>query len=129
MSKKTINPKDIYELMENDQGEIMLLLYAGDSAPQNSFFHINEERKCLELYRNTKDTVIIEGLEKESITKLQQTDTLYICEMKYNESPESENEILYAYATAPAKKQEKETTTPTISEKAKQAREKILKKA
>ena len=73
MAKKPINPKDVYELMENDQGEIMLLLYAGETAPQKASFHLNEERKCIELYRNPKDTVIIEGLEKDSIIKLKQT--------------------------------------------------------
>lgn len=135
MAKTPINPKDVYELMENDQGEIMLLLYAGETAPQKASFHLNEERKCIELYRNPKDTVIIEGLEKDSIIKLKQAKILYICEIKYNENPDSENEILYAYPTNPIKAPQQpksnvsQTAEPSISEKAKQAREKILKKA
>lgn len=135
MPKKNLNPKDIYELMENDQGEIMLLLYAGESAPQKASFYLNEKQHCLELYRNTKDTVIIDGLAKDSMTKLKQTETLYICEIKYNEDAESENEILYAYPTAPVKEpphiqsKPQEPTKVSLTEKAKEAREKVLKKA
>lgn len=135
MPKKPLNPKDIYELMENDQGEIMLLLYAGESAPQKAAFRLNEKQRCLELYRNADDTVIIDGLENDSIAKLKQTETLYVCEIKYNEDAESENEILYAYPTAPVKepphaqpKQQKQEET-SLSEKAREVREKILKKA
>lgn len=134
MQKKSLNPRDVYELMENDQGELMLLLYAGESAPQKAFFHLNEESNCIELYRNPQDTVIIDGLKKDSITKLKQTEILYVCEIKYNENPNSENEILYAYPTSPAKeKTEIPNNAPkaqniSLSEKAKQAREKVLKK-
>lgn len=135
MAKRPINPRDVYELMENDQGEIMLLLYAGDTAPQKASFYLNERQKCIELYRNPKDTVIIDGLEKESIAKLKQTETLYVCEMKYNEDADSENEILYAYPANPTKEPQRQKSDapkaaePSLSEKAKQAREKILKKA
>lgn len=130
MPKKSIDPRNVYELMENDDGEIMLLLYAGDVAPQNSTFRINVQKKALELFRSPKDTVIIDGLTTESIAKLQDIDKLYVCEMKYNETPNSENEIVYAYTTTPLPQTTKaETKEPSISEKAKKAREKILKKA
>ncbi|MCM1322717.1 MAG: hypothetical protein NC218_00850 [Acetobacter sp.] len=133
MAKKPSSPKDVYELMENDQGEIMLLLYAGESAPQNAFFHLNPERNCLELHRNSKDVVVIEGLETESLTKLKKINILYVCEMKYNETTDEGNEILYAYETSPKSENTQEKTpipnTPSLSEKVKLAREKVLKKA
>lgn len=128
MPKKALNPKDIYELLENDDGEIMLLLYAGETEPQTAAFHINEKLKNLELYRNSKDLVIIDGLETESIIKLKKINTLYVCEMKYNVSPNSENEILYAYPATPKIEHDNKEKT-SISEKAKKAREKILKGA
>lgn len=127
---KPLNPKDVYELLENDEGEIMLLLYAGESKPQTAAFHINEKLKNLELYRNDKDLVIIDGLAPESITKLKKIKTLYVCEMKYSTAPDSENEILYAYPATPKEVSvpTKEKKGPSLSEKAKTAREKVLKK-
>ncbi len=130
MPKEPIDPRNVYELMENDDGEIMLLLYAEDNAPQNSTFRINTQKKSLELFRSAKDIVIIDGLTSESMAKLKAIDKLYVCEMKYNENPNSENEIVYAYTTTPRPQAEKtETKEQSISEKAKKAREKILKKA
>lgn len=131
MPNKSIDPRNVYELMENDEGETMLLLYAGETAPQDPTFYINENTHTLELYRNSKDTVIIEGLTPDSISKLKNKDKLYICEMKYNDTPNSENEILYAYITIPQKKTlpPEKIKEPSLSEKAKNAREKILKKA
>lgn len=122
------NPRNVYELMENDDGEIMLLLYAGENEPQKSSFFINEKKKNLELYRNSKDTVIIEELVAESISKLKKIDTLYICEMKYNTKETEENEILYAYTATKEEKSLKEKEL-SVSDKAKLAREKITKKA
>jgi len=130
MPKKSIDPRNVYEIMENDDGEIMILLYAGDTAPQNSTFRINIQKKNLELFRSATDTVIIDGLTAESIEKLKNTDKLYVCEMKYNENPNSENEIVYAYTTTPLPQTKKtEVKESSISDKAKKAREKILKKA
>lgn len=135
MAQQSQLSKNIYELIENDNGEIMLILYAGETEPNKASFRINNARKCLELYRNPKDIVIIEGLEAESINKLEKIEILYVCEMKYNETPDSENEIIYAYAVQPqkediksAEKQSKTPSTPTLTEKAQKAREKVLKK-
>lgn len=127
---KPLNPKDIYELLENDEGEIMLLLYAGETEPQTAAFHINEKLKNLELYRNAKDLVIIDGLAAESIVKLKKINTLYVCEMKYNDTSDGENEILYAYPATPKEVNvpTNEKKEPSLSEKAKTAREKVLKK-
>lgn len=130
---QTLN-KNVYELMENDDGEVMLLLYADGDAPQNPTFFVNEERKWIELTRNKNDIVYIEGLQTETVEKLKKLTVLYACEMKYNENPDAENEIQYAYAAelrksekkAPVKKND--TSGENLSEKVRQAREKVLKK-
>ena len=131
MNNPTPLPQNVYELIENDNNEIMLLLYAGESTPTKTSFHLNEAKKCIELYRNPSDTVIIEGLQPDSINKLKQINILYVCEMKYNENPNSESEIIYAYEAHPKKEspqKPKQPSKPSLTEKAKQAREKILKK-
>ncbi len=132
MAGRQIDPRNVYELMENDNGEIMVLLYAGNSNPLNPSFRLNKVRKCIELSRNAKDIVLIEGLKPESIDKLDKVKTLYVCEIKYTESSEEDSEILFAYPAElkieednkAMQKSEKET----LSEKAKHAREKALKK-
>jgi hypothetical protein len=127
MPTKQVNPRDVYELIENDEGEIMVLIFAFDEDPQSAFFYINEKRKTLDLYRSKNNIVIIDNLKKETIAKLKKTPHIYICEMKYNENPDAENEIVYAYT---AEQKEAPTIAPkpeTLSEKAKKARESVLK--
>ena len=98
------DPKNVYELMENDAGEIMVLIYAGEGKPINPTFMLNEKEKLIEIMRSKKDIILIEGLQPESIQKIKKIKTLYVCEMKYNENPEAENEIVNAYAAALKKK-------------------------
>lgn len=140
MAGRNIDPRDVYELMENDNGEIMVLLYAGDTDPLNPFFKLNKQRKCIELSRNAKDVVLIEGLIPDSIEKLSNLKTLYVCELKYTENADEDSEILYAYP-AELKSEEiakdkaanesngaSQTAKESLSVKVKQAREKTLSK-
>ena len=69
-------------------------------------------------------------------SRIKKLETLYVCELKYNENlkEDDETDILYAYASALEKntsKQQKEApkedqTAETIQEKVKKTREKIL---
>lgn len=135
-----LNKKNIYELLENDLGEIMLLIYADEQAPENPTFRLNKEEKYLELIRKEKQIVIINGLKPETIEKLAKLDKLYVSEMKDQTTPESQNGILYAYTAtlqvSPTQENTptQETTTPpkeelSLADKAKSAREKLLKKS
>ena len=47
--------KDIYELLENNNKEIMVLIYTLGNQPENPKFILNENNRCLEIYRNKKD--------------------------------------------------------------------------
>ena len=120
-------PQDIYELLENDNNEIMVLLYAVDSAPQDPSFTINEKRSCMILHRNPEDNVSITGLALETFQKLKKLDTLYVCEMNYSEDENEENKIVYAYQVPPKKEDNKAIKEETLSEKAKKASEKLKK--
>lgn len=137
MVGKNIDPHNVYELMENDDGEVMVLLYAGNTNPLNPSFRLNKVRKCIELKRNNKDVVLIEGLKPESIEKLDKLEVLYVCELKYTENAD-DSEILFAYPAELknvkiGEMQEKvensqEVSNGSLSEKAKQVREKVLNK-
>lgn len=133
MTKQPKNPTDVYELMENSEGEVMALIFADDTAPQNSSFYLNEKEKRIELIRAANNIVYIDGLQPESITKLKKLTKLYVCEMKYNKDKDAENKIQYVYAAnkrnEPLEKEQPVPPAQTVSDKAKKAREKILKKA
>ena len=127
---------DSYELIENEKNEIMILLYAGQTEPSNSTYKINEYARQIVIKRNSKDTLYIEDIAPEYMEKIKKLETLYVCELKYNENlkEDDETDILYAYASALEKntsKQQKEApkedqTAETIQEKVKKTREKIL---
>lgn len=106
------DPQNVYELMENDDGEVMVLLFAGEGTPQNPSFTLDEANRLIELSRSKNDIVLIEGLLPDAVEKLKKLSVLYVCEMKYNENPEAENEILHAYAAA-YKKKSSRSKTPT----------------
>ena len=135
--KTALNPQNVYELMENDAGEIMVLIFAGEDKPVNPTFTLKEREKLIEITRSKNDIILIEGLQPDTIEKIKNLKTLYVCEMKYNENPKAENEIVNAYAATVKKKadnpQKEPLKTPnqqedSLAEKARKARENILNK-
>lgn len=114
------DPQNVYELMENDDGEVMVLLFAGEGTPQNPSFTLDETNRLIELSRSKNDIVLIEGLLPDAVEKLKKLSVLYVCEMKYNENPEAENEILHAYAAA-LKKKSSRGKTPTQNRRRRKA--------
>lgn len=129
MPQKDQDAFNVYELMENDKGEVMVLIYARDTSPQNSTFFINVSQRCIEISRNKDDTIFIDGLQDESIIKLQALKTLYVCEIKYTEKSDEDNEIVYAYmAECKKPKSAEKTAKQKLVEKAKNINQKIKKK-
>ena len=152
MEKNLNKALDSYEILENENNEIMILLYAGQTEPANSTYRINEYAKHIIIKRNSKDTIYIEQLSDEYMQKIKKLDTIYICELKYNENlkEDEETDIAYAYAAiredlanntkatqktnnTTKKDANKETTNEepkqeNILEKAKKTREKLLAK-
>ena len=134
MEKNLNKALDSYEILENENNEIMILLYAGQTEPANSTYRINEYARHIVIKRNSKDTLYIEQLSDEYINKIKKLDTLYVCEIKYNENQkeDEETDIVYAYASALEKEdttqQKQEEPQETILDKAKKSREKVLEK-
>lgn len=98
----------------------MVLLFAGEGTPQNPSFTLDEANRLIELSRSKNDIVLIEGLLPNAVEKLKKLSVLYVCEMKYNENPEAENEILHAYAAA-LKKKSSRSKTPTQNRRRRKA--------
>ncbi len=126
ITKKVVNTlKDIdsYELIKNDKNEVMVLLYASNTPPSISSFYINEKAKQIELTRNENSIIIIENLQDESIKHLKELKNLYVCEIKYDEKTntnEEEAEIVFAYIAKQSTSEKR-----NIREKVKHQREKI----
>ena len=131
MAKMQISPRDVYDLVENDKGEVMILVYAKEPAPQKSTFSFDAQSGILKLNRTKDDVLLVAGLQPAAVKKLATLKNLYVCEIKYTEQDE-ESEIVYAYAAplqrTSAKNQSKEIPQVNLAEKAKRVREKALKK-
>lgn len=120
--------KDIYELLENNEKEIMVLLYTNSIPPENPKFILNETYRRLEIYRSKKEVLFLNGLQKETIEKIKKLNIIYICELDSSEDVAEENKIIYAY-TAQATTMEEfysnQKTTQDISKKTQALKEKI----
>ena len=116
MSEKAQN---IYDIIENEKGEILILLYEGKEAPENPSYFINKREKYIRIARNSKDIVLIEDINDENIKKISAQPSIYICELKYDETLKEgdESEIVYAYIALPKAmlklKAKEEKTTPS----------------
>lgn len=122
------SPQDTYEIIENDNGEVMILTFANGDGPKNPTFSLDKKNRALELFKNPNEQLVLDGLQPETLVKLNKLETLYVCEMKYNEEQTADNEIVYAYAATlkksrkPRAKSAKPTpTTRTSSPKSSQS--------
>lgn len=91
MMKKEILPETRYDLFDNDNGEIMLLMNAAQTEPQNPSFSLNEKEKTLELNRGAQ-IIILKSLKSRIIKELKNLKELYVCEID-----DVNTEVVYAY--------------------------------
>ncbi len=131
------NTPNTYEIIENEKGELLVLLYEGKKEPKNPTFFLNKHDKYCKITRNPEDIVLIEDLSEEYIEKISKLTTLYVCELKYeeNKSDNKDSDIVYAYkatkrASSAKKNDSNEIKAPDIiQERLSQARQKIQNKS
>lgn len=87
---------NIFDFMVTENNDVMLLLYARDSAPNNPGVILDAENHSVELHRNDDDIVTLSGVEDEIFDNLTDEATLLVCEIAPTEN-EEENEIIYTY--------------------------------
>lgn len=85
-----------FDFIVNEEDEVMLLLYAGDSEPKEATFEINAEDLSAILHRNDHDSIMIDRIPDEVFDSLQDADILMVCELSRSEN-EEDTEIVYAY--------------------------------
>ena len=86
----------MYDFVVNDEDEVMLLLYAGQTEPQNARFVMNMDENSAELYRNESECVILENIPDDIFDSLVDADKLLVCEISDTEK-EEDSEIVFAY--------------------------------
>lgn len=85
-----------FDFMITDENEVMLLLYARESEPNNPSVKLNAENHSIELTRNEDDIITLEEVEDEVFENLQDESSLLVCELEPTDN-EEENEIIYTY--------------------------------
>ena len=85
-----------FDFIINDEDEVMLLIYARESAPQNAVIDINSSDKTAILHRNNKDSITLQDIPEDVIDSLQDADTLLVCELSVEEN-EEDTKIVNAY--------------------------------
>lgn len=85
-----------FDFIITDENEVLLLLYARDTAPQNPTAKLNYDEHTVILSRNSDDVITLENVEDEIFDDLQEEHTLLVCEIEPTEN-EDENEIVYTY--------------------------------
>lgn len=85
-----------YDFVVNDEDEVMLLLYAGESQPANARIILNVENNSAELLRNENESIVLESIPDDIFDSLADADKLLVCEITDTEKDE-DSEIVYAY--------------------------------
>ena len=86
----------MYDFVVNDEDEVMLLLYASNTEPQNARFVLNVEDNKAELYRNENECIVLESIPDDIFDSLADADKLLVCEISDTEK-EEDSEIVFAY--------------------------------
>ena len=92
----TQNNTNFYDFIINEDDEIMLLLYARDTKPENPHISIDEDNKQAYLYRSKNEGVLIDDISDEILNILSSSDSLLICELS-NDKNEDDVKIINAY--------------------------------
>lgn len=90
-------PKEsTYDFVINDEDEVMLLLYASETKPENAKIMLDVESLSAELQRNDDEVILLESIPVEIFDSLEDADKLLVCELSEAENDE-DSQIVYAY--------------------------------
>ena len=85
-----------YDFVVNDEDEVMLLLYAGESAPATETrIVLDAENHSAELFRNDDESIVLEAIPDEIFDSLIDADKLLVCELSNTEN-EVDSRSVYA---------------------------------
>lgn len=85
-----------YELIINEDDEIMLLLYSQEGAPEKPVLEISPESNQAVLYRSKTSGIEIKDIPEENIDMLCDIDKILVCELSA-EADEDNTQITNVY--------------------------------
>ena len=87
---------DGFEFIITEENDVMLIIYARAGNPEKPVVKLDLEHNSIVLYRNQKDVVTIENVEKEVLDILSKENLLLITEVVPTKNP-LEQEFSQAY--------------------------------
>ena len=87
---------DTFDFLISDEDEMMLLLHAHQTPPENPTAKLYPQNHIIEIYRRPDDALTLEEVDDRVFQKLQGMKVLLVCETSAIEN-EDETEIIYAY--------------------------------
>lgn len=85
-----------FDFMITEENDVMLLLYARNTAPENPAVQLNYDEHNIVLTRNKDDVLTLENVEDTIFDNIQDDNTLLVCEIEPSDN-EEEAEIVYTY--------------------------------
>lgn len=85
-----------FDFMITEDNEVMLLLYARNTAPEKPSVKLNYDAHNIILTRNQEDILTLENVEDKIFDNLQEDNSLLVCEIDPTDN-EEESEIVYTY--------------------------------
>ncbi len=85
-----------FDFLINEEDEVMLLIYHQEGEPDESHIDLNRAEGSAVLYRNAKDSILLEDIEENVFDSLEDADKLLVCELSRTKK-EEDAEIVYAY--------------------------------
>lgn len=86
----------MYDFVVNDEDEVMLLLYAGETEPKNARIVLKEDENKAEFFRNPNECIVLEEVPSDIFDSLTENDKLLVCEIDNTEKDE-DSRIVFAY--------------------------------
>ena len=87
---------DGFEFIITEEDDIMLIIYARSTNPENPEVELNKEQKRVILRRNSTDVVTLENVEDKILNNLSEEKALLIAEVVPTDNP-LEHEVKQVY--------------------------------
>ena len=87
---------DGFEFIITEEDDVMLIIYARSSDPENPEVELNKEQKRVILRRNSTDIVTLENVEDKILNNLSEEKALLIAEVVPTDNP-LEHEVKQVY--------------------------------
>lgn len=88
---------NIFDFVVNEENEVMLLINAQDTEPNNACFHFDFMKRMAILSRNESDKIFLSDIDENILDLCSDSDEILVCELMIGEN-EEESQIVYAYS-------------------------------